>query len=182
MSRTKKICICSICTALCYVLPLAFHSLALGSALSPMHLPVLLCGVLCGWPYGLFCGVAGPVLSSLLSGMPPAVMLIPMIPELCAYGAVSGLLMKHLRTGKLYRDLYAAMIPAMLAGRVLGGAVQAAYYLSTARSYSIAVWASSYLVGTLPGAILHLIVIPMLVLVLVKARLVPERYPARAEG
>ena len=57
MSSIKKICLCAICTALCYVLPLAFHPLVMGTALSPMHIPVLLCGLLCGWPYGAFCGV-----------------------------------------------------------------------------------------------------------------------------
>lgn len=178
MTKTKKICICAICIALCYVLPLTFHSLVLGSALSPLHIPVLLCGLLCGWPYGLICGIAGPILSSLLSGMPPVVMLIPMIPELCTYGAVCGLLMEHIRTGHFYADLYLSMFPAMLLGRVVGGAVQAVYYLTTAETYSVALWASSYLVGTLPGAILHLIVLPTLVLVLIKARLIPERYPA----
>lgn len=66
MSTVKKICICSFCAAMCYVLPLIFHALALGWTFSPMHLPVLLCGLLCGWSYGAVCGVAGPLLSSLL--------------------------------------------------------------------------------------------------------------------
>lgn len=178
MTKTKKICICAICIALCYVLPLAFHPLVLGSALSPLHIPVLLCGLLCGWPYGLVCGIAGPILSSLLSGMPPVVMLIPMIPELCTYGVVCGILMKFIRTGHFYADLYLSMLPAMLSGRIVGGIVQALYYLFTAESYSVALWVSSYLVGTLPGAILHLLVLPTLVLVLTKAQLIPERYPA----
>ena len=29
----------------------------IGSALSPMHIPVLLCGFICGWPYGLIVGL-----------------------------------------------------------------------------------------------------------------------------
>lgn len=179
MSRTKKVCICAVCTALCCVLPFAFHTLVLGSALSPIHIPVLLCGLLCGWQYGLLCGVVGPVLSSVLTGIPPAVTLIPMVPELCAYGVISALLIRRIRTGRLYADLYLSMIPAMLLGRVAGGAVRAVWYLSSARSYSVALWISSYLVGTLPGAILHLILIPVLVLVLVKARLIPDRYPGK---
>lgn len=179
MTKTKKLCICAVCIALCYVLPMAFHSLVLGSSLSPLHIPVLLCGLLCGWPYGLVCGAVGPVLSSLLSGMPPAVVLIPMIPELCTYGVVCALLFRRVRTGRLFADLYLSMLPAMLLGRVVGGAAQALYYLSAAKSYSIALWASSYLVGTLPGAILHLILIPGLVLVLTRARLIPDRYPGK---
>lgn len=177
MSTLKKICLCAICTALCYVLPIAFHPLATGSLLSPMHIPVLLCGLLCGWPYGLFCGAAGPVLSSLLTGMPPAAVLVAMIPELCVYGASCGLLMKWVRTGKLTADLYLSLVPAMLLGRVVGGAVQAVVYLSSARTYSVALWASSYVVGTLPGIILHLILLPAVVVLLMKARLIPARYP-----
>lgn len=179
MRKTKKLCICAVCIALCCVLPLAFHSLVLGSALSPLHIPVLLCGLLCGWPYGLVCGAVGPVLSSLISGMPPAAMLIPMIPELCAYGVVSGLLYRFVRTGHTGADLYLSLLSAMLLGRVVGGGVQAVYYLSSAREYSVALWASSYLLGTLPGAVLHLTIIPALVLVLTHAGLIPERYCAK---
>ena len=53
MSSIKKICLCAICTALCYVLPLAFHPLVMGTALSPMHIPVLL------WHRGITPGAAG---------------------------------------------------------------------------------------------------------------------------
>ena len=180
MSTIKKICLCAICTALCYVLPLALHPFAVGTLLSPMHIPVLLCGLICGWPYGLFCGAAGPILSSLLSGMPPAAMLVSMIPELCAYGFFCGLLMKLIRTGHVYADLYLSLIPAMLLGRVVGGVVRAIVYLSSAQTYSVALWASSYLVGTLPGIIVHLILLPVVVLVLMKARLIPARYPKYA--
>ncbi len=176
MSSVKKVCICSICIALCCVLPAAFHAVALGAAFSPLHLPVLLCGLLCGWPYGAFCGIAGPVLSCLVTGMPSAVRLIYMVPELCAYGLFSGFLFHVIRTGRLYGDLYLALVPAMLLGRVAGGAARALFSLYNAEGYSLALWAGSYLVETLPGAILHLAVLPVLVLLLMKARLVPARY------
>ena len=136
MSSIKKICLCAICTALCYVLPLAFHPLVMGTALSPMHIPVLLCGLLCGWPYGAFCGVVGPLLSSLLSGMPPAAMLLYMIPELCVYGLFSGLLLKWFRTGHAYADLYLALVPAMLLGRIAGGIARAIFYLPSGQLLS----------------------------------------------
>lgn len=182
MSSVKKVCICALCIALCYVLPISFHAIGLGSVFSPMHLPVLLCGLLCGWPYGLVCGAVGPVVSSILSSMPPAAMLVHMIPELCVYGLATGLGMKLIRTGKTTADLYLALVPAMLLGRVAGGLARALFYLSTAQSYSIALWASSYLVETLPGAILQLIVLPVIVLALTKARLIPARYPAEVKA
>ena len=177
MSSAKKVCICAICVALCYGLPMAFHGLSLGSALSPMHLPVLLCGLVCGWHYGAICGIAGPVLSSLLSSMPPAIKLIYMVPELCVYGLVCGLVMRIIRTGWNWVDLYLSLIPAILLGRVAGGIARALFYLSTAQEYSIAIWASGYLVGGIPAIILQLIVLPPLVLILAQSRIIPLRYP-----
>jgi uncharacterized membrane protein len=121
MNAAKRTVLCAMCIALCYVLPLAFHGVGLGSALSPMHIPVLLCGLLCGSGAGLLCGLIGPVLSSLLSGMPPALMLVRMIPELCVYGLIGGLCMRLIRTGSLMGDTYLSLAVAMVAGRIAGG-------------------------------------------------------------
>lgn len=182
MSSVKTACICAICIAFCYVLPVAFHALGLGGMFSPMHIPVLLCGLICGGFYGAFCGIAGPVLSSVLSGMPSATGLISMVPELVIYGLVSGLLMKLLRTGKLYLDLYISLVPAMLLGRIAGGIAQALFVklMATGEIFNIAVWATSYFVGTSPGIAVHLILLPILFTTLMKARIIPNRYPKAA--
>ena len=74
---------------------------SLGGAFSPMHIPVLLCGLVCGWPYGAFCGIAGPILSSLVAGMPGSAMLLYMVPELLVYGLTAGLLMKLISIKKI---------------------------------------------------------------------------------
>ncbi len=177
MSVTKKVALCAVCIALCCVLPLALHALYLGKVLSPMHLPVLLCGVLCGGGYGMLCGAVGPVLSSLLCGMPQAAGLISMVPELMVYGLLSGLLMKVIRTGKLYLDIYGALLPAMLLGRVVGGIVSALLCIGTEKSFTAAIWVSTYLVGTLPGILSQIVLIPLLVVALMKAGAIPPRYP-----
>ena len=179
MSLTKRICIGAVCIALCYILPLAFHAFGAGSAFSPMHIPVLLCGLICGGSYGFFCGIVGPILSSVLSGMPPATALISMIPELCVYGLLTGLLMKFIRTGKAAADIYLSLVPAMLAGRIVGGIANALFYLGKSGTYSLTLWASSYIVGSLPAIISHLIFVPLLVLVLTKVGLIPGRYPQK---
>ena len=176
MSKVKKLCITGFCVALCYVLPPAFHAVGLGTTFSPLHIPPLLCGVACGGWYGAVCGLVGPVLSSILGSMPPAARLPFMVPELVTYGLVSGVLFRFIRTGKTWLDLYLSLIPAMLAGRVAGGIAQAIFLLSAAKEYSIAMWASGYLVATLPGAVLHCVVIPAVVLTMMKAGLVPARY------
>lgn len=176
MSSIKKICVTAIMIALCCILPTMFHLAGLGTAFSPMHIPVLLAGLICGGWYGLCCGVIGPVLSSILTGMPGATMLISMIPELITYGLVTGLMMRYVRTGKLTTDLYISLITAMLAGRVVGGIAKALFYMGTGEAFTLAVWASSYFVTSLPGIICHLILVPLLVMALHRAKLIPARY------
>lgn len=176
-SSVKRAAVSAACIALCYVLPIAFHSVGLGSTLSPMHIPVLLCGMLCGGGYGMFCGLAGPLLSSVLSGMPSATVLISMVPELMIYGLVSGLGMKLLRTQNLFADVYISLIAAMVLGRVAGGIASAVFYLGTGEAFSIAIWAATYFVGTIPGIISQLILIPILIVTLMKAGIIPARYP-----
>ena len=101
MSVVKKSIITAVCLALCVILPQAFHAIPnAGSVYLPMHLPILLCGLICGWPFGLLCGLAGPALSTLFTGMPPAAYLPAMLVECVVYGLMAGLMMKVIRTGK----------------------------------------------------------------------------------
>ena len=175
MSTIKKICICAICIALCYVLPVVLHPFGLGQMLSPMHVPVLICGLVCGPAYGIVCAIAGPFLSSMLSNMPPMMMLASMIPELMAYGYFSGIIMKAARTKSLLLNLYLALIPAMLIGRVVGGLTKALYYLIGVfgvEAFAIEEIASSYFVATLPGIVIHLLLIPMLIITLKEEKLI----------
>ena len=145
MSTVKRSILCAVCIALCVVLPMAFHAIQnAGSIFLPMHIPVLLCGLICGWPFGLLCGIAGPLLSSLLTGMPPAAYLPSMMIELAVYGFVAGLLMKLVRTGKLFPDLYLCLVGGMLAGRIIGGLSRALIF--AAGEYSMAAWTTSYFV------------------------------------
>ncbi|MBQ8580135.1 MAG: ECF transporter S component [Oscillospiraceae bacterium] len=181
MSHVKRLCICAVCIALCYVLPIAFHSVGLGSVLSPMHIPVLLCGLLCGGGYGFLCGLVGPVLSSLVGTMPPLAMLPRMIPELCAYGLAAGLAMQLIHTRKAAADVYISLVIAMVFGRIIGGVASAIYFTVTTGSYSLLLWATSYFAESLPGIAAHLVLVPVLVLTLQKARVVPARYPKEAK-
>ncbi len=182
MSSVKKITLCGVCIALCAVLPPVFHMVGMGSILSPMHIPVLLCGLVCGWACGAFCGLAGPLAAHLINGAPPAAMLASMIPELMVYGLICGLLMKLVRTGNLCADIYCALVPAMLLGRAAGGAARALLMMGGGESYTLAMWAGAYLIQAIPGIILHLILIPALVVTLTRAGLIPARDPRRAAG
>lgn len=171
----RKLVITALCAALCVVLPLAFHAIPNGGSIfSPMHIPVLLCGLVCGPLYGLLCGILGTFLSSLITSMPPMAYLPGMLIELAVYGLIAGLMIKSVRTGRLYGDLYISLIAAMLIGRLAAGICQALIF--SVGEYSMSVWLTSYFVTAWPGLILHLALIPHLVFALEKAKLIPRRY------
>ena len=54
MSSVRRSTICALCIALCIVLPVAFHALGVGAVFLPMHIPVFLCALTCGWEDGIF--------------------------------------------------------------------------------------------------------------------------------
>lgn len=164
----------AVCIALCIVLPFAFHTIPNGSTLfSPMHLPVLLCGIVCGPQYGLLCGLFGPLLSGMLTGMPGMAYLPTMMIELAIYGLVSGLMIQLLHTGKQIVDLYASLLTAMLSGRIITGIVRALIF--TPGAYSIKAWATGYFVSCFPAIVIQLMLIPVLYVALQKAGLAPRR-------
>ena len=174
MSPVKKIVLTALFTALCVVLPMAFHSIPnAGSIFLPMHIPVLLCGLVCGWAYGGLCGLVGPLLSSVLTSMPPVAVLPGMMVECCVYGLVTGLMLRYVRTGKTTLDLYLSLVAAMLLGRVLSGIAKALIFTP---GMSLAAWAAASFVTAIPGIIIQLVLIPLLVLALTKAKLLPQRY------
>ena len=174
MSHIKRLVLTAVCAALCVVVPMAFHAIPNGGQVFlPMHIPVLLCGMLCGWPYGLACGLLGPLLSSLLTSMPSPAALPGMLVECAVYGCVSGLLLRYVRAGSLYADLYISLAPAMLAGRVISGIVKA---LILSPDISLTAWATASFVTGLPGIAIQLALVPALVLGLERAKLIPKRY------
>lgn len=175
LTPVKKLVFTAVCSALCLVLPMAFHSIPNGGTIFlPMHIPVLLCGLICGWPYGGVCGLLGPLLSSLVTAMPPAAMLPSMLVECCAYGFTTGLLMKHVRTGHAVADLYISLISAMAAGRILSGFAKAWIFTPGISPFA---WVSTSLIMGIPGIALQLVLMPTVVFALTRAKLVPNRYP-----
>ncbi len=176
MTTVKKSIITAVCIALCYVIPLMFHGIQnAGQIFCPMHIPVFICGLICGWPYGLLCGIAGPALSSALCGMPPIAILPSMMVELAVYGTMAGLMMKLVHTKNTYADLYISLIIAIICGRVLAGIAKALIFARG--SYTIATWVAGSVVTSWPGTVIQLVFIPTIVFALMKAHLIPERYP-----
>ncbi len=171
-SSVKKLVFSALCAALCVVLPMLFHMLPnAGAIFLPMHIPVLLCGMLCGWPYGFACGLLGPLLSSLLTKMPSAAVLPGMLVECAVYGAISGLLMHLLRRRSLPVRLYGSLLPAMLLGRVVSGIAKALLFTP---GLTLSAWVTASFVTALPGILTQLVLLPLLLFALLRARLIPE--------
>ena len=176
LSYVKKMVFSAMCITLCIVMPMMFHMIPnIGSVISPMHIPVLLCGLICGWPFGLLCGLAGPLLSYYVTGMPMPPFLQSIMVELAVYGIVTGLLTRLVRTKSRYADLYICLIPAMLIGRIIAGVVRA--LIISPGEFTFAMWVSGYFISALPGIVIHLVLIPVVMLALESAKLIPARYP-----
>lgn len=174
LTYAKKIVFTAVCIALCVVLPMAFHTIQnAGTIFLPMHIPVLLCGLMCGWPFGFISGLLGPVLSSLLTGMPSAAMLPAMMMECSMYGCVTGLMMGIVHTRKPIADLYISMITAMMVGRILAGFARSLIFSPGTAPFA---WVTTSLVAGIPGIVIQLILIPLVVFSLTRAKLLPQRY------
>jgi len=156
--------------ALTLVLPFLTGQIPqIGSMLCPMHIPVLLCGFLCGWPWGLIVGVIAPPLRSILFGMPP---MFPtataMAFELATYGLVSGLMYQKLPKKNSF--IYAALLVAMLAGRIVWGIVQFVIAGLQNSTFTMSAFLAGAVTSALPGIILQLVLIPLLVIALKRAK------------
>ena len=174
-SYVKKMVFSAVCVALCVVLPIAFHAIPdAGTVFLPMHIPVLLCGLACGWPFGFVTGLLGPLLSSLVTGMPPAAKLPGMMVECATYGLVTGLMMLLVKTKSYTADLYISMITAMLLGRTVAGLAKAWIFTPGTPAFA---WVTTSLVAGIPGIVLQLVLMPLVVFALTKAKLLPARYP-----
>jgi len=171
----RKITFSALYLAIAFVLPFLTGQIPeIGSMLSPMHLPVLLCGFTVGWPWGLAVGVIAPILRSAILGMPPMFpTAFAMCFELAAYGAISGIMYKFLPAKKWY--IYIALIVAMVAGRVIWGVVMFVLTFLGKSNFTLAIFFAKAIVDAIPGIILQIVLVPLLVMALEKAGLLINR-------
>ena len=168
----KNMALAALFLAIGLVLPFFTGQIpAVGKMLLPMHIPVLLCGLICGWQWGLLVGFVTPLLRSVLFGMPPMVpTALAMAFELAAYGAVAGLC--YSRWHGSAQGVYLPLILAMLAGRLVWGLVSIPIYgLLTEQTFTLAAFWMGGFVNAWPGIVLQLVLIPAIVLALEKAGL-----------
>ncbi len=149
--------------ALAFIMPFLTGQIPeIGSMLCPLHIPVILCGFICGWPWGLAVGFIAPLLRSLTLGMPPFFpTAVCMAFELAAYGAISGLMHRALPNKKPY--IYCSLLTAMLAGRLVWGASMFVCMGINGAGFTFAAFLAGAFTNAIPGIILQLVLIPILV-------------------
>ena len=144
----------------------------IGNMLLPMHIPVMLCGLVCGWQYGLVVGAIVPIMRSALFAMPimfPSA--ISMAFELATYGFVIGYLFSHAKW-KCLKSLYRCLVISMVCGRVVWGLVQCVLLGLGDNGFTLSMFLSGAIIKALPGIILQLLLIPTVMLLLGKTHLV----------
>ena len=168
LTNVKTLVLAALFLAMALVLPFLTGQIPeIGSMLCPMHIPALLCGFFCGWPWGLAVGLIAPVLRSITFGMPPMFpVAVCMSFELATYGAVSGLLY-----GKLPRkksSIYVALLSAMVAGRLVWGLARFLCTGLDVSAFGLSAFWSGAVATAIPGIIVQILLIPVLVMALEK--------------
>jgi len=123
------------------------------TVLLPMHWPVIVAGLFCGWRAGLIAGAASPLISFALSGMPPAGYLPLITLELAVYGFAAGLAVERLRLKPVV-----AVLLSVVAGRAALLAAVAVFVLPAAGVWS---YFLSALVPGLPAALAQVALLPL---------------------
>lgn len=169
--KLRKLTFSALYLALAMVLPFLTGQIPqIGSALCPMHFPALLCGFMCGWPWGLAVGLIAPVLRSAIWGMPPMFpVAVAMAFELAAYGLAAGLLYKIMP--KFTGRLFVILIISMVFGRIVWGGVRFALAGLSGSAFTIEMMIAGAVTTAIPGIIAQIALIPPLVAILTKAGL-----------
>ncbi|WP_432627884.1 ECF transporter S component [Brotaphodocola sp.] len=176
--RTKKLTLAAMFFALGIVLPFWIGQIpAIGKVLLPMHIPVLLCGLIVGWKYGLAVGFLLPVVRGMLFGMPK---LFPngmaMALELGTYGLVIGLVYGHSKW-KCMLALYRSLITAMIAGRLVWAAAEVVLLGVTGSAFTWQMFVAGAFLNAIPGIILQLVLIPTVMAALNRANVLKFSRP-----
>lgn len=163
-SGTKRLVLSGLFLAMAYLLPFLTGQIPeIGSKLCPMHIPVLLCGFICGPAWGAAVGFIAPLFRSLTLGMP---LLFPsavcMAFELTVYGLTAGLFHRALPRKKPY--IYISLLLSMILGRLVWGAAMFICLGGTGGAFTAsAFWAGAF-TGAVPGIMVQIALIPLIVM------------------
>lgn len=175
MNLSRKTALGGLFIALSIILPQVIHIIGaaeLGRILLPMHIPVLLSGFVLGPFFGLTVGAVSPIISCLLTNMPPVARLAFMVIELAGYGFMSGLLFRKLNFQKVRFGTALSLAGAMIFGRLMYALslFVATDLLKISKIGPIAAW-EAVTTGII-GIIIQIIFIPTIVFLLRKLQVI----------
>ncbi len=171
---TRKLVLSGLFIALGLVMPFLTGQIpSVGSRLLPMHIPVLICGYVCGWPYGLVVGFIVPLFRSALLGMPPMVpTAVAMAFELATYGFVAGLMYKLLPKKNV--SIYLSLIVSMICGRIVWGIASYFIYGFSATAFTWEMFMAGAFINAVPGIVIQIVIIPIIIIALSRAKLLEK--------
>lgn len=171
---TKNIALSGLFIALGIVLPFLTGQIPnIGRMLLPMHIPVLLCGFVCGWPFGLIVGFVTPLLRSVMFGMPPLFpTAVAMSFELIAYGLTAGLFYKYSKKNTL--STYITLLLSMICGRIVWGIVSLVLYGLSGTAFTWQMFAAGAFINAIPGIILQIVIIPPIIIALKRGNIIKD--------
>ena len=150
-----------------------------GQMLLPMHLPIMLCGFICGWPYGLAVGFITPLLRSVMFGMPPMFpFAVAMAFELAVYGLLTGLFYQLLPKKNI--NLYATLIFAMIGGRIVWGLVRYLFLGVSGTAFTWQMFMSGAVLTAWPGIVLQIVLVPAIMMALKRTNIIDSKRMASA--
>ena len=165
MKSVKKLTLAALFLALGLLLPFLTGQIReIGNKLLPMHVPVLICGVVCGWKYGLLVGFITPLLRFFLFSMPAMPNALTMAFELAAYGAVIAILYEKLQKSNM--RIYISLLSSMIVGRLVWGITSMIIYGISNTAFTWQMFVGGAFLNAIPGIILQLVLIPVLMLAL----------------
>jgi len=159
--RLKKIMQAAMFLALGMVLPFFTSQIKeIGDTLLPMHIPVMLCGLICGAQYGLAVGFILPLLRAVCFSMPP---LYPngvwMAFELATYGLVIGWMYARGKKQSLGYT-YVCLLTSMISGRIVWGIAKTILLGFGGKACTFQAFLAGGFLDAIPGIIVQLAVIP----------------------
>ena len=172
----KKLVLSAMFVAIGFVLPFFTGQIPqIGNLLQPMHIPVFLCALICGWQYGAAVGLVLPLLRSLIIGMPPIYPnALAMIAELAVYGFIAGFIYSRVKKQNVIM-IYVSLLVAMVVGRAAWGAAEVLLLGIGENGFTWHMFITGAFINAVPGIIIQLILIPMLMAALNKTGLVPYK-------
>jgi len=159
--RTEELTKAGVITAIGIVLPTFFHLFAIpGTVFLPMHIPSLIGGFLLQrGEVAFFIGFFLPLLSFLITGMPPFPLFLVMMFEVGSYALFAW----YFYQGRKW-TIFPSLLLSLVMGKVV--AIVANWILALIfleRAFNFWVVLESLLIVAFPGILIQVILIPFLV-------------------